>query len=338
LLGVVLPRGFPESVDNEYARYASWQFAAMVATSAAGVISTQALLFAMGLGAGAIPLAATLNWVLKDGLGQLGGIAFSSLVNTRFDADPKLWRIVAAISLDASMVIELLTPLYPAYFLPMASIANAGKNISFLAASASRAAIHNSLATKGNLADITAKAGAQTIVACMIGTGGGVALSALLGSEWHAIYPVCLGLSAVHLGATYISVRGLGLPTFDTQRLEAMAQCHRDGQVLPSPQELVARESILMYSVRKQLGFNKSPSVLIGSRLEEAVRDGEELHQLCRICHGRPFIISARGDVDAGIGVVHVLLLEGCGSKEVLAGSYVAHLAKQLLQDRGLRR
>lgn len=44
-----------------------------------------------------------------------------------------------------------------------------GKNISFLAASASRAAIHNSLATKGNLADITAKAGAQTIVACMIG-------------------------------------------------------------------------------------------------------------------------------------------------------------------------
>lgn len=36
-------------------------------------------------------------------------------------------RIVAAVSLDASMVIELLTPLYPAYFLPMASIANAGE-------------------------------------------------------------------------------------------------------------------------------------------------------------------------------------------------------------------
>lgn len=48
-------------------------------------------LFAMGLGAGSIPLAATLNWVIKDGLGQLGGIAFSGLVNTRFDANPKLW-------------------------------------------------------------------------------------------------------------------------------------------------------------------------------------------------------------------------------------------------------
>lgn len=44
-----------------------------------------------------------------------------------------------------------------------------GKNVSFLAASASRAAIHNVLSLKGNLADVTAKAGAQTILACMIG-------------------------------------------------------------------------------------------------------------------------------------------------------------------------
>lgn len=48
----------------------------------------------MGLGAGAIPLAATLNWVIKDGLGQVGGVAFSSLVNTRFDANPKLWWVL----------------------------------------------------------------------------------------------------------------------------------------------------------------------------------------------------------------------------------------------------
>lgn len=44
-----------------------------------------------------------------------------------------------------------------------------GKNVSFLAASASRAAIHNMLSVKGNLADMTAKSGAQTILACMIG-------------------------------------------------------------------------------------------------------------------------------------------------------------------------
>lgn len=49
------------------------------------------------------------------------------------------------------------------------------------------------------------------------GTGAGVALSTVLGSEFHAIVPVCLGLSAVHLGANFMSVRQLGVPTFDSQ-------------------------------------------------------------------------------------------------------------------------
>lgn len=38
----------------------------------------------------------------------------------------RLRRIVAAVSLDASMILELLSPLAPAYFLPIASIANVG--------------------------------------------------------------------------------------------------------------------------------------------------------------------------------------------------------------------
>ena len=41
----------------------------------------QSLLCAIGIGASeALPLAATLNWVIKDGLGQLGGVIFASVV------------------------------------------------------------------------------------------------------------------------------------------------------------------------------------------------------------------------------------------------------------------
>ena len=57
-------------------------------SAAGGVLSTQSMLyfnenliisrFAVGMGAGAIPMAAALNWVLKDGLGQLGGMAFTA--------------------------------------------------------------------------------------------------------------------------------------------------------------------------------------------------------------------------------------------------------------------
>lgn len=34
--------------------------------------------FAIGMGAGSVPMAAALNWVLKDGLGQLGGMTFTA--------------------------------------------------------------------------------------------------------------------------------------------------------------------------------------------------------------------------------------------------------------------
>ena len=59
-------------------------------SAAGGVLSTQSMLyflfsclqsfnrFAVGMGAGAVPMAAALNWVLKDGLGQLGGMAFTA--------------------------------------------------------------------------------------------------------------------------------------------------------------------------------------------------------------------------------------------------------------------
>jgi hypothetical protein len=140
----------------------------------------QALLCAIGVGAGSIPLAATLNWIIKDGIGQFGGVIFAAAVNNQFDSDPKRWRMISNVSMDVSSFIELLTPLAPAYFLPMAAIANIGKNISFLSASASRAAIHKSFAIHENLADITAKSGSQTVLASLVGTS--------LGGSPHRLY------------------------------------------------------------------------------------------------------------------------------------------------------
>jgi hypothetical protein len=49
------------------------------------------MLHALGLGAGtSIGLAATTNWIIKDGFGQLGGVLFAGLMGTRFDASPKV--------------------------------------------------------------------------------------------------------------------------------------------------------------------------------------------------------------------------------------------------------
>jgi hypothetical protein len=63
----------PDGVTPEYVDYCRWRFTQRVASSALSVLATQQMLFAVGLGAKrALPTAAALNWVLKDGLGRLG--------------------------------------------------------------------------------------------------------------------------------------------------------------------------------------------------------------------------------------------------------------------------
>lgn len=48
------------------------------------------------------------------------------MVNDKFDANPKRWKMVSALSLDAACLLELLAPLAPNYFLAIASLANVG--------------------------------------------------------------------------------------------------------------------------------------------------------------------------------------------------------------------
>lgn len=168
-LSPFLPAGYPSSVSRPYLGYSSWQMGASIASSLNMVLATQSLLFAIGLGAGSIPMAAALNWIIKDGLGQVGGVLYASMVNNKFDADPKRWRMVSALALDGAIALEIATPLFPTHFLLLASIANIGKNVAWLSASATRANMHQSFSKVGNLADVTAKAGSQSIAASILG-------------------------------------------------------------------------------------------------------------------------------------------------------------------------
>ena len=92
--------------------------------------------------------------------------------------------MVAATALDGATLLEILSPLcHSSFVLPIASIANIGKNIGFLTASASRASLHQSLAVTGNLGDVTVKAGSQSMAASLVGTSLGIGLSSLLSHD-----------------------------------------------------------------------------------------------------------------------------------------------------------
>lgn len=204
----ILPKGFPNSVGPRYDRYIAFQAIDSISGTICGVLAMQSLFFAAGVtGSGSIPLAASLNWILKDGLGQIGGVVFAGVVSNRFDAEPKKWRLVASLSMSAASILELTTPVFPGYFLAIASIANVGKNIAFLAASASRAAIHRSFAIRENLADLTAKAGSQAILCSSIGTAIGVALAANIGGDYANTVLAFICFASINATSTYMALR-----------------------------------------------------------------------------------------------------------------------------------
>jgi hypothetical protein len=72
------------------------------ATTANGVLASTFLLYSVGLGAGAIPTAGALNWVLKDGLGQMGTLLFGKAIAHNFDIHSKTWYFMSFLLLSTA--------------------------------------------------------------------------------------------------------------------------------------------------------------------------------------------------------------------------------------------
>lgn len=122
-----VPVQYPISVQQPgYTMYATYSFIAAIAGSASMVISTQILLSTMftvtstttaassiGTSTSTAATAGALNWVMKDGIGQLGGIIVASQMGNyhAFDNNPKRYRMYSAMLLDLAAFIEICTPL-----------------------------------------------------------------------------------------------------------------------------------------------------------------------------------------------------------------------------------
>uniref|UniRef100_A0A6U5MBD0 DUF647 domain-containing protein n=1 Tax=Corethron hystrix TaxID=216773 RepID=A0A6U5MBD0_9STRA len=124
--------------------------------------------------------------------------------------------------MDTANLLEILSPLVPQHFLAVASIANVGKNISFLSASASKVVIHNSFVKGENLADITAKAGSQSILASTLGMLLGVMLTPIVGSDWYNVASCFAILSACQQLFCYKSLKSVSIKSLNRQRMHIL--------------------------------------------------------------------------------------------------------------------
>lgn len=275
-----LPDGYPDSVGPDYLGYTRWRLAAFFFGGGVGVFSTQGLLLAVGVGRqSAAPLAAALQWVIRDGLGRAGRMLFSQ-VGTGFDAETKQYRLAAAFVLNMSCALESITPAVPHLFLPLACLANMAKGASTVAAASTRSAIYRSFMRRENLGDITAKQETVGVAGDLMGTAMGILLSRLTAHSKRMATVAFVSLSFAHLFSVYREIKAIQLGTLNRQRAHLMIQKYLDKRRVPSLSEGNQDERILN---RPWLDSLHAPNIDLGARLHECAPDAEALKYLLKM-------------------------------------------------------
>lgn len=270
----------PDEVSPDYWDYSKYRAWHRLFSSMSSIFATQSLLQAVGVGARrSLPAAATINWVLKDGLGRLGRLTVATRFGESFDSDLKRFRYATSIIYAVSLSLEFLTPLAPQHFLVMASLANVGKSIGLTTFIATQPAFHRSFCLRENLADISAKTQAQQMVMDNIGLAAAVGLTYLCRHTEAArralplvMFPL---LAAGDLWAIYSELRSIHLRTLNKERAEIIAQHWlREGRV-PSPRQVSEEERFVL---PPHIEVGRMPLTI--SSLDQAVQSSQDLQLL----------------------------------------------------------
>ncbi|CAI9110066.1 OLC1v1010029C1 [Oldenlandia corymbosa var. corymbosa] len=239
----------PREVSENYKQYVKWKFLHRVFSSALQVLATQAMFRAIGIGyKRSLPSAAALNWVLKDGLGRLSRCIYTASLASAFDTNLKRVRFSTSVLFSLSIGVELLTPVFPNYFLLLATVANIAKQISLACYLATGTTVHRSFAIADNLGEVSAKSQIQTV--CFDNLG--LLLAALLNIALRnnqrlqaalpfVVYPI---FSAIDLFGIYQGLKHVHLQTLTKDRLEIIINAWFQQGYVPSPAEVSKDEGI----------------------------------------------------------------------------------------------
>ncbi|PKA65391.1 glutamate N-acetyltransferase / amino-acid N-acetyltransferase [Apostasia shenzhenica] len=272
-LRLLLPEGYPGSVSADYLEYSLWRAVQSIASQISGVLSTQALLYAVGLGKGAIPTAAAVNWVLKDGIGYLSKILLSKF-GRHFDVNPKGWRLFADLLENISYGIEILTPAFPQYFLLIGAAAGAGRSAASLIQAATKSCFYAGFAVHRNFAEVIAKGEAQGMVSKFVGITLGIALANYIGSSTPLALTSFGAVTAAHMYFNLKSYQSIQLRTLNTYRarcpLESTFFLVKEKQ---GPLQVLSLEA-------KDAAGEICSRLELGSKLSELINSKEEAFSL----------------------------------------------------------
>ncbi|CAN7136790.1 unnamed protein product [Brassica rapa subsp. narinosa] len=239
----------PKQVSDSYISYVKWKFLHRVFSSALQVLATQAMFRAIGIGQSrSLASSAAFNWILKDGLGRLCRCIYTASLASAFDTNLKRVRFSTSVLFSLSIGVELMTPVFPRYFLLLASIANIAKQISLSCYLATGSAVHRSFAVADNLGEVSAKAQIQTVCFDNLGLLLAVLLNMLFQNNQRlqaslpfVLYPI---FSTFDLLGIYQGLKHINLQTLTKNRLEIILERWIESRQVPSPAEVSKEEGV----------------------------------------------------------------------------------------------
>ncbi|GMP93798.1 hypothetical protein CsSME_00043495 [Camellia sinensis var. sinensis] len=278
ILQAFVPEGFPSSVTPDYLPFQIWDSLQGLSTYVRTMLSTQALLSAIGVGEkSATVIGATFQWFMRDLTGMLGGILFTFYQGSNLDSNAKMWRLIADLMNDLGMLMDLVSPLFPSAFVFIVCLGSLSRSFTGVASGATRAALTQHFALHNNAADISAKEGSQETLATMIGMALGMLLARVTIGHPLAIWLSFLSLTMFHMYANYKAVRCLSLTTLNCERSSILLLhfMKTGGQVL-SPEQVSDMEHVLPLWTTSWI--SKVPKVL-HTRVHIGVRVSSLNHQ-----------------------------------------------------------
>ncbi|KAI9153072.1 hypothetical protein LWI28_005463 [Acer negundo] len=346
-MGLMLPEGFPNSVTSDYLDYSLWRGVQGVASQVSGVLATQALLYAVGLGKGAIPTAAAINWILKDGIGYLSKIMLSKY-GRHFDVHPKGWRLFADLMENAAFGLEMLTPAFPHLFVFIGAAAGAGRSAAALIQAATRSCFYAGFAAQRNFAEVIAKGEAQGMVSKSIGIMLGIALANCIGSSTSLALASFSVVTWIHMFCNLKSYQSIELRTLNSYRASLVFSEYLLTGQAPSVKEVNDEEPLIPALHLLNIKFtNKSQSgvlsleaknlaaeieqrLQLGSKLSDVVHNKEDALALFNLYKNEGYILTEHG------GKFCVVLKESCLPQDMLKSLFQVNYLYWLERNAGI--
>lgn len=320
---VFLPKGFPESVSNDYISYQIWDTLQAFCSTITGILATQEVLRGVGVGDySATPLAATITWVVKDGCGHIGRIVFAFTHGTNLDAYSKKWRLYADVLNDAAMCLELGLSFLSGFTTLILCCSTIMKAIVGVAGGATRMAMTQHHATRGNLADVSAKDSAQETTVNLVASVTALFIITVVKNPY--ILNLIFGLLIIsHIICNYKAVRATCLQTFNEPRLLQTLGIYMKEKKISTPNLINNIEPIIwhrhFYSTKLH-GFKINIGVSIKKFVHENGIDG--LVSLKKIYVDRKYIIIS----DINKKLMYIALKEKNEETDILSAYYHAVL------------